>query len=92
MATASIIERKSYGVFRDATEMPNLLEVQLESYREFLQPDTPPDKRKRQGLHQIFLDIFPITDIHENYSLEYVGYHLGPSRYTIDECRARNMT
>ncbi|MBP7696412.1 MAG: DNA-directed RNA polymerase subunit beta [candidate division Zixibacteria bacterium] len=72
--------------------MPNLLEVQLESYREFLQPDTPPDKRKRQGLHQIFLDIFPITDIHENYSLEYVGYHLGPSRYTIDECRARNMT
>jgi len=92
LATASIIERKSYGVFRDATEMPNLLEVQLESYREFLQPDTPPDKRKRQGLHQIFLDIFPITDIHENYSLEYVGYHLGPSRYTIDECRARNMT
>ncbi len=72
--------------------MPNLLEVQLESYNDFLQPDVALDKRKRQGLQQIFLDIFPITDIHENYSLEYVGYHLGPSRYTIDECRARNMT
>jgi DNA-directed RNA polymerase subunit beta len=72
--------------------MPNLLEVQLKSYRDFLQPDVPPDKRELKGLHQIFTEIFPVTDVHENYSLEYVSYHLGPPRYTIEECRARNMT
>jgi len=52
----------------------------------------PPHKRPMTGLHQIFSDIFPVTDVHENYSLEYVGYHLGPTRYSIDECRERNMT
>ena len=72
--------------------MPNFLEVQLNSYNEFLQKELPPNKRQHQGLHQIFSEIFPVTDIHENYSLEYVGYHLGPTRYSIDECRERNMT
>ncbi|MFH2050562.1 MAG: DNA-directed RNA polymerase subunit beta [bacterium] len=92
MARTAMVDRKSFGSHVDATEMPNLLEVQLDSYREFLQPDVPMDKRKMQGLQQIFTDIFPITDIHDNYSLEYIGYHLGPNRYTIDECRSRNMS
>lgn len=92
MARTAMVDRKSFGLHVDATEMPNLLEVQLQSYREFLQPEIPMDKRKMQGLHQIFTDIFPISDIHENYSLEYIGYHLGPSRYSIEECRARNMS
>jgi DNA-directed RNA polymerase subunit beta len=52
----------------------------------------PAAKRENKGLQQIFSEIFPVTDIHENYSLEFVGYHLGPSRYSIDECRERNMT
>jgi DNA-directed RNA polymerase subunit beta len=72
--------------------MPNFLEVQLKSYDDFLQMETPADKRERRGLHQIFQEIFPVMDIHENYSLEYVGYHLGPTRYSIEECRERNMT
>ncbi len=72
--------------------MPNFLEVQVESYNNFLQPDVPASKRQMAGLHQIFSEIFPVTDVHENYSLEYVGYHLGPTRYSIDECRERNMT
>jgi len=92
LARTGILERISYGVLQDATDMPNLLEVQLRSYHDFLQASVAPHKRERQGLHQIFSDIFPITDIHENYSLEYVGYHFGPTRYSIDECRARNMT
>jgi len=92
LARTAMVDRKSFGSHVDATEMPNLLEVQLESYREFLQPDTPMDKRKMQGLQQIFTDIFPITDIHDNYSLEYIGYHLGPNRYSIEECRSRNMS
>ncbi|KAA3636442.1 MAG: DNA-directed RNA polymerase subunit beta, partial [Calditrichaeota bacterium] len=85
-------ERVSYGTSVDAMEMPNFLEVQLESYYEFLQPEVPFNKREHKGLHQIFSDIFPVTDVHENYSLEFVGYTLGPSRYSIDECRERNMS
>ena len=92
MARTGLLTRKSYFYVTDATEMPNLLDVQVRSYMEFLQPNIPPDKRERKGLHQIFDDIFPVTDVHENFSLEYVNFHLGPTRYTIDECRERNMT
>ena len=92
MAQTGEISRISYASIPDAAEMPNLLEVQLKSYEDFLQSDVVASKRQMQGLHQIFSEIFPVTDIHENYSLEYIGYHLGPKRYTIEECRERNMT
>ncbi len=92
MTQTGLIKRFSYGTSTDAMEMPNFLEVQLNSYFEFLQPETPFTKRKKEGLEQIFSDIFPVSDVHENYSLEYVGYKLNPSRYTIDECRERNMS
>ncbi|MFQ5453832.1 MAG: hypothetical protein ACE5D6_06560 [Candidatus Zixiibacteriota bacterium] len=92
MTQSGVIERFSYGTFSDATEMPNFLDVQLNSYDIFLQSGIPLKKRKLEGLHKIFSEIFPVTDVHENYSLEYVGYHLGPTRYTIDECRERNMS
>jgi DNA-directed RNA polymerase subunit beta len=84
--------RSSYGKIADACEMPNFLDVQLQSYNNFLQAHVPPHKRAMAGLHQIFSDIFPVTDVHEKYSLEYVSYHLGPIRYAIDECRERNMS
>ena len=92
MARATSIVRKSYATIEDSFEMPNFLEVQLKSYHDFLQMNLPAAKREDRGLHQIFTEIFPVTDIHENYSLQYVGYHLGPPRYSIDECRERNMT
>jgi DNA-directed RNA polymerase subunit beta len=86
------VNRFNYARIADACEMPNLLDVQLYSYNGFLQLGVPPEKRDNVGLHQIFKEIFPVTDVHENYSLDYVSYHLGPTRYTIDECRERNMT
>lgn len=92
MARKKTIERLDYQTIQAAAEMPNLLEVQLDSYNNFLQADTPPDKRLHQGLQQIFHDIFPVTDVHENYSLEFVRYSLGTPRYTVDECRERNMS
>ena len=92
MARSGTLTRRSYGSLTDATEMPNLLDVQVQSYRNFLQQDVFPDKRERKGLHQMFSDIFPVTDVKENFSLEYVSYHLGPTRYTIPECRERNMS
>ncbi len=88
----SLTTRQSYAKIPDACDMPNLLDVQLKSYNDFLQIDVPSAKRELMGLHKIFSEIFPVSDVHENFSLEYVGYHLGPRRYTIDECRERNMT
>jgi len=86
------IERLDYGKIGEALAMPNLLDVQLESFDSFLQKEVPFDKREKKGLQQIFMDIFPVTDINENFSLEFVGFSLGAPRYTIEECRERNMT
>ncbi len=92
MARKTKPERVYYGTINDAAEMPDLLDIQLESYNSFLQAETPPEKRANQGLQQIFKEIFPITDINENSVLEFVNYSLGTARYSIDECRERNMT
>ncbi len=72
--------------------MPNFLDVQLKSYERFLQATVPPEKRHRQGLQEIFMSVFPITDVHENHLLEFVSYSIGEPRYTIGECKERNMT
>jgi len=85
-------ERKSYSRIGEVAEMPNLLEVQLASYRQFLQADVEPEKRAKEGLQAIFEEVFPVTDVHENYSLEFVRYQIGQPRYTIRECQERNMT
>jgi len=86
------IERKDFGRIPKGTELPNLLEVQLKSYGDFLQADVDPDRRQNQGLQQIFQEIFPISDIRENHTLEFVQYQLGTRRYSIEECQERNMT
>jgi DNA-directed RNA polymerase subunit beta len=72
--------------------MPNLLEVQLKSFEEFLQADVSPDKRVLFGLQRVFTEVFPVSDIRENYMVEFVKYSLGKPRYTISECQDRNMT
>jgi len=92
LARKKPVERLSYQTIPEAAEMPNLLEVLLESYNSFVQTYTPPDERLNQGLQQIFSEIFPISDINDNYSLEFVRYVLGTPRYSVDECRERNMT
>lgn len=86
------IERRSFGKIAEVVPMPNLLEVQIDSYRSFLQLDTPPQRRLRRGLHLVFESIFPISDTHGIYSLEYVDYSIGNPRYAVEECRERGMT
>jgi len=86
------IERRSFGKIGEVVPMPNLLEVQIESYRSFLQLDTAPQRRLRRGLHLVFESIFPISDTHGIYSLEYVDYSIGNPRYGVEECRERGMT
>ena len=86
------IERKSFGKIKEVVAMPNLLEVQIESYRSFLQLETHPQKRQRRGLHLVFESIFPISDAQNIYTLEYADYSIGNPRYSVEECRERGMT
>ncbi len=86
------IDRHSFGKIKDVIEMPNLLEIQIDSYRTFLQLDVPSRQRQRRGLHLVFESVFPIVDAKDIYSLEYVDYAIGNPRYNVEECRERGMT
>jgi len=87
-----LVRRESFAKLKRDIQFPNLLEVQTESFSQFLQAEVQPDKREDKGLQAVFNEVFPITDVRENYSLEFVKYTLGNPRYTIRECQDRNMT
>ncbi len=72
--------------------MPNLLEVQTRAFAALLQPETSVDERRDVGLERVFNEIFPITDVNEKYSLEFVSYSLGDPKYSVEECIERDMT
>ena len=71
---------------------PDFLDVQLKSFKDFLQLDTPPEERKNDGLYKVFAENFPITDTRNNFVLEFLDYYIDPPRYTIDECLERGLT
>ena len=73
-------------------EYPDLLEVQLTSFKDFFQVETTPDNRKNEGLFQVFQEIFPIEDTRNNYKLEFIDYFIDPPQYSIDECLERGLT
>ena len=70
----------------------DFLDVQLKSFKDFLQLDTPPEERKNDGLYKVFAENFPITDTRNNFVLEFLDYYIDPPRYTIDECLERGLT
>ena len=86
------IERTSYSRIVSAIEMPNLLDIQINSYNWFLQKDVPSGERKNQGLQAVFNSILPISDVHNLYSLEFVNYSIGTPKYGVDECLERGTT
>ena len=71
---------------------PDFLEVQLKSFKDFLQLDTPPEKRKNEGLYKVFSENFPIADTRNNFVLEFLDYYIDPPRYTIEECLEHGLT
>ncbi|MCM8796816.1 MAG: DNA-directed RNA polymerase subunit beta, partial [Candidatus Omnitrophica bacterium] len=87
-----MIKRKNFAKLKECYELPNLLEVQLEAYREFLQMDTPPQGRKLQGLQEVFLEIFPIENANRSVKIEFIGYSLGKPKYTIADSKNRALT
>ncbi|MCX7727320.1 MAG: hypothetical protein N2053_10790, partial [Chitinispirillaceae bacterium] len=87
-----MIKRRNYSHRKRVVDLPDLLEIQIKSYESFLQLDTPPHLRKKQGLHGVFLSLFPVNDTKGYYTLEYEGYRLGSPKYSIKECKERGLT
>ena len=84
--------RKDFGKRPSILEVPYLLEIQIDSYREFLQADLPPEARREVGLHAAFRSVFPITSYSGNAQLEYVSYELGEPVFDVRECQLRGLT
>ena len=87
-----MIKRKYFGKIKEVYSMPNLLEVQLKSYFNFLQLDIKPEDRKVEGLQEVFQDIFPIESFDRQFRLEFISYSLGKSKYSCSECMRRSIT
>jgi DNA-directed RNA polymerase subunit beta len=87
-----MIKYKNFAKIKEVYGLPNLLEVQLNSYREFLQMDIPHEERRRQGLQEVFEDIFPIENANRTVKLEFMGYSLGKPKYNLAECKRRALT
>ncbi|MCC8144075.1 MAG: DNA-directed RNA polymerase subunit beta [Tannerellaceae bacterium] len=85
-------QRVNFASIKNPLPYPDFLEVQLKSFQDFFQLDTPPEKRKKEGLYKVFVENFPIADTRNNFMLEFLDYYIDPPRYTIDECIARGLT
>jgi len=85
-------ERISFASKKEQLDYPDFLEIQLKSFSEFFQLGTTPENRRKEGLYQVFMENFPITDTRNNFVLEFLDYSIDPPRYTIDECIERGLT
>ncbi len=84
--------RKHFAQIKRIIDIPNLIDIQKNSYKRFLQAELPPSARQNIGLEAVFRSVFPIRDFSETCSLEYVSYSLGIPKYDVDECHQRGMT
>jgi DNA-directed RNA polymerase subunit beta len=85
-------ERINFGKLKEAAEPPNLIEVQLNSYVEFLQKETPLGKRKETGLQAVFKEVFPITSYDEKVTLDFVSYEIGEPKLSALESQREGQT
>jgi DNA-directed RNA polymerase subunit beta len=92
MSSNTVNQRINFASIKNPVECPDFLEVQLKSFKDFLQLDTPPEKRKNDGLYKVFAENFPIADTRNNFVLEFLDYYIDPPRYSTDECLERGLT
>jgi DNA-directed RNA polymerase subunit beta len=83
--------RKDFSKIPRILEIPNLIEIQKDSFERFLQTSIEPEKRERTGLQAVFQSVFPIRDFNDTASLEFVGYTLEEPKYDVQECLQRGM-
>ncbi|MBS1630271.1 MAG: DNA-directed RNA polymerase subunit beta [Bacteroidetes bacterium] len=84
--------RVNFGKIGDVADTPDLLAIQLQSFKDFFQLETTPDKRNNEGLFNVFNENFPITDTRNIFVLEFLDYFVDPPRYSIEECMERGLT
>ena len=92
MSSNIVNQRINFASTKSPREYPDFLEVQLKSFKDFLQLDTPTEKRKNEGLYKVFAENFPIADTRNNFVLEFLDYYIDPPHYTIEECMERGLT
>ncbi len=92
MADRTHSERNNFGKLREVIQPPNLIEIQITSYLDFLQKGTPEKQRKPQGLEAVFREVFPILSYDERLTLEYVSYTLGDPKNSEIECLREGIT
>ena len=89
---SSAAQRINFGKVELLAEQPDLLGIQIQSFKDYFQLETTPDKRNNEGLFRVFKENFPITDTRNIFVLEFLDYFVDPPRYTIDECIERGLT
>jgi len=92
MSSTTVQSRVSFGKIKNLSETPDLLDIQLQSFQDFFQLETTPDKRDVEGLFRVFKENFPINDTRNIFMLEFLDYFIDPPRYSIDECMERGLT
>ena len=84
--------RKSFTKIREVMSIPNLIEVQKNSYHDFLMKDIPADQRGDQGFNSVFKSVFPIHDYLGNATIEFIKYDFDEPKFDLNECRVRSLT
>ncbi len=92
MAQNNHPQRISFASIKSVLEYPDFLDIQLQSFKDFFQLDTPAENRTQEGLFKVFAENFPISDSRENFVLEFIDYLIDPPKYSIDECIDRGLT
>src|SRR5574344_1161603 len=92
MASNIIDNRVNFASVKNPMPYPDFLDVQLKSFKDFLQLDTPPEERKNDGLYKVFAENFPIADTRNNFVLEFLDYYIDPPHSSLDECLERGLT
>ena len=87
-----INDRVNFASVHNPMPYPDFLDVQLKSFRDFLQLDTPAEQRRNDGLYKVFAENFPIADTRNNFVLEFLDYYIDAPRYSIEECLERGLT
>ena len=92
MSSTVINNRVNFASVKNPMPYPDFLDVQLKSFKDFLQLDTPSELRKNDGLYKVFAENFPIADTRNNFVLEFIDYYIDEPRYSIQECLERGLT
>ena len=84
--------RVSFAKTKTVIEYPDFLDIQVQSFQDFFQLETPAENRAKEGLYKVFMENFPIGDSRENFKLEFIDYTIDPPKYSVDECIERGLT